>query len=150
MEFLVEPMKKDHVASVVALERACRLSSRGEEGYLKLLEDERWLLLIVRESTKIVAVFSAQMVADELQIDNIAVAESFRQQRLGTTLLTRALERAKEKEIVTAILEVRSGNLAAVRLYGRQGFAVVGRRKDYYHDPPDDALLMSLNLSKHS
>jgi len=150
MGFLIEPMKKDHLPSVVALERDCHLSSRGEEGYLKLLEDEQWLLLIVRVPAKIVAVFSAQIVADELQIDNIAVAEDFRQKGVGTILLTKALEEAKEKGVVSAILEVRSGNLAAIRLYERRGFAVVGRRKDYYRDPPDDALLMSLNLSKHS
>jgi ribosomal-protein-alanine N-acetyltransferase len=44
---------------------------------------------------------------------------------------------------VTAVLEVRSANLAACALYKKQGFIVVGVRKDYYGDPRDDALLFA-------
>jgi len=150
MEFVIEPMTKNHIAAVIALERECDLSSRGEEGYLNLLEDEQWLLFVVCESTKTVAVFSGQLVADELQVDNVAVAEGFRRKGLATALLTRALGTAKKKGAATAVLEVRSGNFAARELYERHGFAVVGRRKGYYQAPPDDALLMSLSLCKGS
>jgi ribosomal-protein-alanine N-acetyltransferase len=45
-----------------------------------------------------------------------------------------------------AILEVRAGNFAAQSLYRRYGFEVVGRRRQYYREPPEDALLMRASL----
>lgn len=150
MELKLSPMLEDDVAAVVALERDCQLSSRGEDGYLKLLQDPQWLLFVARESGNMVAIFSGLTVLDELQIDNLAVAGSHRRKGVATALLTEALEAARQKGIINAILEVRAGNFSAVELYRRQGFTAIGGRKSYYQNPPDDALLMSLTLGKHS
>ncbi|MEP7340867.1 MAG: ribosomal protein S18-alanine N-acetyltransferase [Acidobacteriota bacterium] len=150
MELELRPMSEEQITSVIRLEQECHLSSRGEDGYLNLLQDERWLLLVAQQSLSITGIFSGQMVLDELQIDNIAVADDWRQKGIATRLLTNALEIAAEKGMVTAILEVRESNIPARRLYERHGFIVSGRRKRYYSNPLDDALLMSLNLDKHT
>jgi len=153
LELKIKPMLEKDVAAVVALECGCGLSSRGEEGYLRLLQDEQWLLLVARNAsqitTEIIAIFSGLMVVDELQIDNIAVAEHCRRQGVAAALLTEGLKNAKRKGMVSAVLDVRSNNFVALKLYERHGFAVVGRRKDYYQNPSDDALLMTLNMGKH-
>jgi ribosomal-protein-alanine N-acetyltransferase len=141
-------MSEEHILEVIRLEQECQLSSRGEEGYLNLLQDERWLLLVAQQSLNVAGIFSGQMVLDELQIDNIAIADRWRQKCLATKLLAKALEIAGERGMATALLEVRESNIPARRLYERHGFTITGRRKDYYRNPMDDALLMSLNLGK--
>ena len=151
MELEITSMRKENIAAVVALERECQLSSRGEDGYLKLLQDEdRWLLLVAMQSLQVAGIFTGLMIVDELQIDNIAVADGWRQKSIATELLITALEIAQKKEMMTAILEVRASNLPAFRLYEQHGFTIAGRRKNYYQNPPDDALLMLLNIGKHT
>lgn len=156
MSFEIEQMQETHILAVVALEQECHLSSLGDIGYRKALQDPDSILLVatvdlpVCSSSEVVAIFSAQMVIDELQIDNIAVAESYRQKGLATILLAEALKAAKKKGMNSAVLEVRAKNSAALKLYKRHGFIVAGYRKNYYHNPPDDALTMLLNSSKHA
>jgi ribosomal-protein-alanine N-acetyltransferase len=154
--FGIEQMRVMHIPAVVALEQECHLNSRGESSYRKALQDSNSILLVATAelpmplSLKVIACFSAQMVIDELQIDNIAVAENYRQKGVATSLLAEALKTAKEKGMNSAVLEVRAKNSAALKLYEQQGFIVAGCRKDYYHAPPDDALTMLLNASKHA
>jgi [ribosomal protein S18]-alanine N-acetyltransferase len=151
----IKRMQEKHIASAVALEQTCQLNSRGEIGYQKALQDARSILLVVtpelpwRSLPEIIAIFSAQIIVNELQIDNLAVAESHRRKGVATILLARALETAKEKGMNNAVLEVRANNFAAISLYERQGFIIVGRRRNYYQNPSEDALTMTLTLCKH-
>lgn len=156
MDPRIERMQEKHIAAVVALEQACQLSSRGQAGYQKALQDRRSILLVVTHSvacgspSEVIAIFSALMIVDELQIDNLAVGEGFRRNGLATILLGEALRISTEQGMSTAFLEVRASNFAAINLYERNGFIVAGRRKGYYQNPLDDALTMSLTLCKHT
>jgi ribosomal-protein-alanine N-acetyltransferase len=84
------------------------------------------------------------LLGDELHIANIAVAPKFRRLGLGRRLLGHVLHRAAEKGMQSATLEVRVGNRAALSLYESYGFQEVGRRKRYYSDNREDALLLQL------
>lgn len=103
-------------------------------------------------ATYLVAVCSGQIAAyagfwtifDEIHITNIAVAPCFRRQHIGTGLIERILSIAAEKNIRGITLEVRAGNAAAIALYQRFGFKTEGRRKEYYSDNREDALIMWL------
>lgn len=145
-------MNEEQVREVISLERESHLSSRNEENYLKLLDNSDAILLSATIENPdgsgpfLVAVFSGWIVIDELQIDNIAVKPAFRQKGLGTKILRMALSEAAGKGAVSAFLEVRSNNQPALELYTRSGFIVVGRRPDYYQNPADDALIMSLKF----
>jgi len=86
------------------------------------------------------------LVADEAQINNLAVHPAWRRRRVGEALLIALKQQARAQGAQTATLEVRAGNLAAQRLYGRQGFVEVGRRKNYYRDNGEDALLLTAQL----
>lgn len=149
MEVEIAKMKMENVTAVVALERSCDLSSRGEERYSELLQEDHWLLLVAIQAFQVVGVFSGLMVVDELQIDNVAVEEKFRHRGIASQLLAKALEMAKKEGMKTAILEVRTRNLPARSLYERFGFTIAGHRKNYYQYPPDDALLLLLNISNY-
>jgi ribosomal-protein-alanine N-acetyltransferase len=63
---------------------------------------------------------------------------------VGSALLSRIIETAKRLKVKVAFLEVRSGNHAAQSLYEKNGFKAIARRADYYTDPREDAVVMSL------
>jgi [ribosomal protein S18]-alanine N-acetyltransferase len=96
------------------------------------------------DSPKIAAYCVCWLLGDELHIANLAVAPEFRRLGLGRRLLAHMLDRAAEAGLHSATLEVRAGNLAAQALYETFGFHEAARRKGYYRDNHEDALLMQL------
>jgi ribosomal-protein-alanine N-acetyltransferase len=88
----------------------------------------------------------AWYAADEAEIANIAVAPDARRQGVGTLLLDRILQSAAESGARTVFLEVRESNNEARKRYEARGFEIAGRRKKYYRQPDEDALIMRLQL----
>ena len=152
-DFSIAPMTDDLLPSVVALEESCGLNSRGVEGYRKMLSNPNSVLLVampraINPMSHInpVGVFSGDVVVDELQIDNLAVSERCRRKGIGRRLLNLALTVAADLGARSATLEVRSSNSSARAFYEKERFAPVGIRKRYYAHPPDDALILSLEI----
>lgn len=81
-------------------------------------------------------------VGDEVHILNVAVDPGWRRRGIGGGLVQRVLEAAAEAGAAFVTLEVRVGNAPAIGLYERMGFVLVGRRKGYYQDNGEDALLL--------
>jgi ribosomal-protein-alanine N-acetyltransferase len=86
------------------------------------------------------------VIEGEVQINNIAVRPEYRGKGLGEALLRRTLDLARSLGGQYVVLEVRVSNQAAVGLYRKLGFAEIGRRKGYYFNPGEDALVMGLGL----
>ena len=84
-----------------------------------------------------------QIVLDEGHITNIAVAPEMRRRGIADALMGELLSDAAGRGLAFATLEVREGNIPARSLYEKYGFAVVGRRKGYYDEPKEDAILMT-------
>ena len=154
-DFSVAPMTVDLLPSVVELEEDCGLNSRGLEGYRKILSNPQSVLLVALAPVSpisatgpvsLIGAFSGEVVVDELQIDNLAVAEQWRRRGIGRTLLKSALSRASGLGASAATLEVRAANATARAFYEREGFTPVGLRKRYYGNPPDDAFLLSREI----
>jgi len=83
------------------------------------------------------------MIVDEAHISTLAVHPEWRGRGLGELLLVALIEAARLRGAVEATLEVRVSNLVAQALYRKHGFAQVGRRKAYYTDNREDALIMT-------
>lgn len=94
----------------------------------------------------IVGFLVTRIVADELEILNLAVDPHERRRGVGGALLDAAIEQGRRSHVRRAFLEVRESNRGAQRFYERHGFAVFGRRTRYYSDPEEDALLMTRAL----
>ena len=86
-----------------------------------------------------------QSVLDEGDFLNIAVAEQYRRQGIGKTLLLRILNVAKRRGVKKIFLEVRKLNEAAKKLYFQSGFSIIGERKKYYPDG-ENAIVMQKEL----
>ena len=86
-------------------------------------------------------------ILDEGEIINIAVEKSYQKQGIGRLILNQLIAEAIKRELVVIHLEVRASNEAAKTLYLNQGFYCIATRKDYYHSPTEDALIMRYELS---
>ena len=99
-----------------------------------------------KETGEIVGYYALQYVIDEAEIAIIAVKRKFRRQGLGRIILEEIRRFCESKKITRLHLEVRSENEAAIHMYRAFGFEEVGRRKNYYEAPKDDAILFSLSI----
>lgn len=95
---------------------------------------------------KIMAFVMGRTVVDEAEILRLVVDQKWRRKGLATFLLIELIRFLKQQSCKICHLEVRSSNLAALRLYGKNGFEEVGRRRNYYHNPSEDAVLMAIQI----
>lgn len=86
-------------------------------------------------------------IADELEITNFAVDPDFRRMNVGSMMLGRILSDGEKRDVKYGYLEVRVGNLAAIKLYKKFGFNEVGLKKNYYSGINTDAIIMMKNFS---
>ena len=89
----------------------------------------------------------AQVILDEGTVMNIAVRPDCRRRGVAGRLLQVFLDFAQGNRLAFLTLEVRASNYAAIALYGSRGFRGVGRRKNYYEHPREDAVIMTLDLT---
>lgn len=78
----------------------------------------------------------------DAELELISVREDLRRKGLATKLLCAFLEESRIRGCRLAFLEVRASNEGAIRFYEKQGFTEVGRRREYYRKPTEDAVLM--------
>lgn len=102
---------------------------------------------IFEEDQKLIGFLVGRLLHSEFEILNFAVSPDARRRGTGAALLDRALHYARSFAAQQAILEVRSANQPALHFYQHHQFQVVGRRRNYYTAPNDDALLLTLRLT---
>ena len=147
-ERVVEPMTEDDLDQVLAIERAVFPTPWSLRSFqFELRDNPHATNLVVRIEGRVRAYACVHRVAGDLRINNIAVDEPWRRRGLGSALLSRILELGRSARCGIASLEVRPTNRSARALYERYGFRVVGRRRGYYQDTGEDAVLMEKDLS---
>ncbi len=103
-------------------------------------------VFIVAESGGVIAGYAvAWIVADEIQLNSIAVSKAFRRNGVGRQLLEKLVKNTNSGNSSLILIEVRKNNHEAVEFYKAAGFEITGCRKNYYID--DDALLMEKKIS---
>jgi [ribosomal protein S18]-alanine N-acetyltransferase len=153
-EVSIVRMSEHDLLEVVEIEEQSGLSRWGWAAYYAELQGgNRELMLVARpsalsviESSIIVGYIVARETAGELHINNVAVRAEFRQRGIGATLLNRILDEARKRQAKAAFLEVRSSNHAAQALYEKSDFKAIARRTNYYTEPLEDAVVMSMEL----
>jgi len=145
-------MSEHDLLEVVEIEEQSGLSRWGWAAYYAELQSgNRELMLVARpvrasivESGPIAGYIVARETAGELHINNVAVRPQYRRRGIGVAMLERIIHEARLRKANTAFLEVRSANLAAQALYEKCGFRAIARRSNYYSEPREDAVVMSL------
>ena len=103
---------------------------------------------LARESADIKGFVILRRMADEGELLQIAVDKDARRRGIADALIAAAIENGAEQDLISMFLEVRESNAAAIALYGKHGFKPVRKRKDYYGDPVEDAVVMVRDLSR--
>ena len=146
MNYKLTPMTEEHIPQIAALERACFSHPWSEDA----LRDELWndsavVVVAEGEDGTVLGYAGLQTVLDEGYINNVAVDPRFRRQGVAGQLVE-AFLRFGAARLAFLTLEVRASNAPAIALYEKYGFTQAGRRRDYYDDPREDALLMTLRF----
>lgn len=153
MNYLIRNATAQDVAGIIRLERESATAAHWTEQQYQssfvgdLSFSERLLLVAGKgESDEILGFLVARHVSEEWELENIVVSEGNRGNGIGTALLDELLLRAQRSQSHSLFLEVRESNLAARALYAKSGFEEIGRRKGYYSNPPDEAVLYRKTL----
>lgn len=149
MELVFSRAEQEDLEKIAAIEQVSFPDPWSVDSLWTFASDETVRTLVTakeKESGELVGYYALQYVLDEAEIAIIAVAAKFRRQGVGRELIEEIKKFCINKEIKTLHLEVRSENEAALHLYRAMGFQEVGRRRDYYEKPIDDAILFSLSI----
>jgi len=143
----IQEMLLEDIPAVLEIDRVSFSNPWPERSYRYELTDNPAAQLFVAklDDGTVVAYLGYWLIADEVHISTFAVHPEFRLNGIGEDLLGRALSDAQMKGAQIATLEVRESNAAAISLYEKLGFEVVGSRKGYYRDNNEDAILLTLN-----
>jgi [ribosomal protein S18]-alanine N-acetyltransferase len=149
--FRITEVLSSDIPDVLAIEQFSNPEPWTQESFLEELLRPHSYLLAARVPAgfgeMVAGYICFWLVADEVQILNIAVHQAHRRQGIGRALLVHCLNFGFEKKTRKAVLEVRSSNLTAQRLYRGLGFRVVGQRPDYYGGGGEHAVLMQLSMA---
>ncbi len=148
MEYTIIPMTEDHLDQVEALEHEIFSSEAWSR---KLLEgmyaaEGAAAFAAAAPDGTVLGYASVQTVLDEGNINNMAVRPQNRRQGVGSALLEAMRRFAVDRRLAFLTLEVRASNMGAQALYTKHGYRPVGRRKNYYDYPKEDAILMTLEF----
>ena len=148
MKVQIVPMNGDHLDEVAELERVCFPDPWSRNMLKEELENDLAAFLVALDGQGAVTGYAGLQVAlDEGYILNVAVRPDCRRQGVAGRLLQVFLDFAKGNQLAFLTLEVRASNYPAIALYGSRGFRGVGRRKNYYEHPKEDAVIMTLDLT---
>ena len=136
------PMNKDHVSQIAQLEAQCFSDPWSEKSIASELENPLSLWLVAEENGRVWGYVGSQTVLDESDMMNVAVDPGFRRQGIARALIETLIAELSKMGSRCLRLEVRVSNENARALYERMGFQQLGLRKNYYHNPKEDALIL--------
>jgi ribosomal-protein-alanine N-acetyltransferase len=141
---LLRPATESDLSQVVQIERACFADPWTEESFRRLLTGDSAIFQVIAypPDLKVAGYVIAFAIGEDAELLNIAVEPTFRGSGLAGQMLDALLIELGSRGVQAAFLEVRESNLAARALYGSRGFAEIGRRRNYYRRPVEDALVM--------
>lgn len=137
--------KKEHLSRIAHLEKEIFSEPCSENG-LEIFLNERNFCTLALEDGVPVSYCTVVTVLDEAQIINVATSSDFRGRGYAKAVLEGVFEECKKRGISFISLEVRESNLPAISLYQSLGFTTEGKRKDFYKNPRENALVMIKNL----
>jgi ribosomal-protein-alanine N-acetyltransferase len=141
-------MKKEDLEQILAIEQASFSMPWSKNLFLSEFRSPGISTLMVAladgPERSVIGYLVFWLVEDEMHILNLAIAPTFRRERVARKLVLDALKRASLKGAKRAFLEVRVSNSAAQKLYSNLGFVVTSVRREYYDKPVEDAVVMTL------
>lgn len=141
----IVPMAPEHLDALAALERVCFSRPWSRQMLADELDNQcaAFLTALEPDSDRVIGYAGLLVAADEGYITNVAVEPSRRRQGVAAQLLQVFDNFVRANKLAFLTLEVRPSNEAAIALYRSFGFEEVGRRRNYYDLPKEDALILT-------
>ncbi len=140
--FIIE-MNLFHIPQVAEIERQSFSKPWSEQSITESFNQKCNHFFVSVIDSKVVGYIGITVTVDEAYILNVAVLPEYRGQGIGDKLVDKVLDYGSKNNLQFVTLEVRPSNTPAVNLYTHKGFTEVGRRKNYYSNPIEDALLLT-------
>lgn len=131
--------------AIADIEDICFPDGWERKDILSYITGDTGMCFTALEDGKPIAYLLGRLIAPEAEIYRIAVLPEHRRRGIGYRLLSYALKTERGRGLECVFLEVREGNSAARGLYRSFGFSEYGKRKNYYKNPTEDAVVMMMN-----
>lgn len=153
MSTLISKASLEDLEAMLSIEKASFSVPWSRKSFEAELEGNEFSVTLVARSegtvgmpnNNVVGYICVWLVFEELRFLNLAVAPPVRRKGVASQLVNRVIHLGLSHGVKRALLEVRASNEGAQRLYKQFGFDVYARRKSYYTNPHEDAILMSLD-----
>jgi len=139
-------MVTEDLPDVIKIENTCFAAPWTRGMFEQTMESASTNCFIIEEKKKVLGYIVFYIAAFEMHIMNIAVRSDCRRHGLAQSVMSAVLDYARESLVTECFLEVRENNKPAKGLYEKLGFDVVGRRRGYYNEDGEDALVMKISL----
>ena len=146
MKLTIRKMTLDDVPAVVDLDQKSFSLPWPERSFrFELTDNPASRCWVAEMDGKVVGMIVVWLIVEEAHVATIATHPDFRRKGIAKRLLSYALQKLMEQGARSSFLEVRASNLAAQELYRKFGYEETGRRRRYYKDNDEDAILMNLS-----
>jgi [ribosomal protein S18]-alanine N-acetyltransferase len=143
VELEITRMRRRHLKGVMAIERQVYPRPWSPNLFLSEMSEPRnRAYLVARIGKDVVGYGGVMCYGEEAHVTNIAVDPAHHRRKIGTRLLYELIQESIQMGGRAVSLEVRVTNFGAQRLYAQFGFQIVGKRKNYYQETGEDALVM--------
>lgn len=145
VDCIIQPFSSSDIEEVTEIERISFKDPWSRGMFVREIGSDNFYVLREKSTNQLLGYFGYWQIFDEFHIINLAVATCYRRQGIGSLILNHLLEIVKKKNCKRVILEVRSTNIPAQKLYSKFGFEIIGKRKNYYSDG-EDALILEKKI----
>ena len=152
---MIRPFSPADLSAVCEIQRKCPQAGQWrEEDYLRLATDEGGTILVAEVANanqREIAGFAAFLcLRDEADLRNLAVDPARQRKGIARALLTAGLGAMQSSGVQKLFLDVRASNQPARALYASLGFHLMYTRRNYYHEPEEDGLVMACEMNRHA
>ena len=137
--------QKEHLSAIAELEKATFFEPWSEKALELFLEKYNFCVALL-DDNNLASYCTVTTVLDEAQIINVATDICYLRMGCAKSVIDAVILECQKRNIISISLEVRESNLPAITLYEGLGFAVAGKRKNFYSNPRENALVMIKNL----
>jgi len=149
MKISIVDVLPEYISAVADIEKKCFSMPWSEEQLKTQLKDDRHeFIAAISDNGEVLGYVGMMYVLDEGYISNVAVSPEHRRNGIADQIIATLCNICEELKLSFVTLEVRAGNQPAISLYSKHGFVPVGRRKNYYDLPKEDAILMTKFLNR--
>lgn len=140
-DLLIVKMAEEHIDAMAELEKISFSTPWSKNAFVNAFNDSNYRYYVAIKDGIVVGMAGLIVSFEEADITNVAVAPAYKRQGIANSILTHIFSDSNNDDIKAYTLEVRKNNIAARRLYEKQGFINEGERPGFYDNPKEDAVI---------